>query len=256
LGIMSKPLSDRKIAANRANSQKSTGPKTQQGKDAVRHNALQHGMYATTTAVRLPIDDHEIFHALHCEWRRLYPPRDLEEHTVLEAFVTSHWRYVRQLGIENRIFTGELQNQDKLRARGNSLQPDVGDPIACLAYVYRGRSSLDVCSRQIARQERSWMKLLDLLRKLHKRPDSQITVPLAPELRQPPPAPEVPRKPPAAAPSAEPSKNSESKPPAEAGSPLQKLAGLYEQALFEADSPGDEPETPGDLPIEEPSDRE
>ena len=100
------------------------------------------------------------------------------------------------------------------------------------------------------------MKLLDLLHKLHKRPDSQIAAPLAPELRQPPPVPEVPRKPPCAAPSAEPSKNSESKPPAEAGSPLQKLAGLYERALFDGDSHGDDSETPGDPPSEEAPDRE
>jgi hypothetical protein len=28
-------------------------------------------MYAVTAAVRLPIDDPNIFHVLHCEWHRL-----------------------------------------------------------------------------------------------------------------------------------------------------------------------------------------
>src|SRR5262245_41107940 len=36
---MKQQVSDRKRAANRANSQKSTGPKSDQGKQAVRHNA-------------------------------------------------------------------------------------------------------------------------------------------------------------------------------------------------------------------------
>ena len=99
-------------------------------------------------------------------------------------------RYIRQLNIENRIFTAGLKSQDELRARGNSLQPDASDPLACIAYAFRGLPSLDVCNRNIARLERSWLKLLDLLRKLHKRADSEITAPLAPDLRQPPPPPE------------------------------------------------------------------
>jgi hypothetical protein len=152
---MQQQLSDRKRAANRANAQKSTGPKSPQGKQAVRHNALNHGMYAVTTAVRLPIDDPHIFHALHCEWHRLYIPRDIEEHALLEAFVASHWRYIRQLNIENRIYTTELKSQDELRARGNKLQPDPSDPMACIAYAFRRLSSLDVCNRNIARLEKS-----------------------------------------------------------------------------------------------------
>ena len=238
---MKRPVSDRKRAANRANAQKSTGPKSDQGKQAVRHNALQHGMYAVTTAVRLPIDDPKIFHALHCEWDRLYTPRDIEEHALLEAFVAAHWRYIRQLNIENRIYTAGLKSQDELRARGNSLQPDPSDPMACIAYAFRGLSSLDVCNRNIARLERSWLKLLDQLRKLHKRPDSAITAPLAAELRQPPPPPEVTPEPEPAAVPAAPSKKDTTKPPAEPASPSESLVNLYENALSKPDSPADPP---------------
>ena len=39
--------SDRKIAANRRNSQRSTGPRTAVGKTRVRRNALRHGLAAT-----------------------------------------------------------------------------------------------------------------------------------------------------------------------------------------------------------------
>ena len=251
-----KPLSSRKLAANRANAKKSTGPKSPQGKQAVRHNALQHGMYAVTTAVRLPIDDPKIFHALHCEWHRLYAPRDIEEHALLEAFVASHWRYIRQLTIENRIYTTELKSQDSLRARGNSLQPDASDPQACIAYAFRGVSSLDVCNRNIARLERSWLKLLDQLRKMHKRPDSSITAPLAPELRQPPPPPEVTPEPGPAASSAAASKKETTKPPAETASRVESLVNLYENALYEADSPATDAALPGEPPRKEPPTRD
>jgi len=39
---MSKPISDRKLAANRANSAKSTGPRTPEGKAASSANATKH----------------------------------------------------------------------------------------------------------------------------------------------------------------------------------------------------------------------
>jgi hypothetical protein len=253
---MQQSVSDRKRAANRANAQKSTGPTSPQGKQAVRHNALQHGMYAVTTAVRLPIDDPHIFHALHCEWHRLYTPRDIEEHALLEAFVASHWRYIRQLNIENRIYTTEFKSQDELRARGNSLQPDPSDPIACIAYAFRGLSSLDVCNRNIARLERSWLKLLDQLRKMHKRPDSAIIAPLAPELRQPPPPPEVTPEPQPAAPSAAASKKETTKPPAETASPVESLVNLVEKALFGGGPPAAEVSSPGQPPRKEPPTRD
>jgi hypothetical protein len=39
-------VSDRQIAANRFNAQKSTGPRTQKGKRRSRRNAFRHGMTA------------------------------------------------------------------------------------------------------------------------------------------------------------------------------------------------------------------
>jgi hypothetical protein len=41
-------LSDRKVAANRQNSQRSTGPRTALAKKRIRRNALRHGLAATT----------------------------------------------------------------------------------------------------------------------------------------------------------------------------------------------------------------
>ena len=41
------PTSEAKIASNRANAQKSTGPRTEAGKNASRANGYKHGMTAT-----------------------------------------------------------------------------------------------------------------------------------------------------------------------------------------------------------------
>jgi len=42
---------DRQIAANRANAQKSTGPRTQAGKAASSANAIKSGVYAQSTLI-------------------------------------------------------------------------------------------------------------------------------------------------------------------------------------------------------------
>ncbi len=44
-------ISPRKIAANRQNALKSTGPKTPQGKAYSRTNALKHGLFAMDLSV-------------------------------------------------------------------------------------------------------------------------------------------------------------------------------------------------------------
>ena len=51
------PVSDRKLAANRANAKKSTGPKTEEGKKAASRNAMRHGFAAAVHVLDLPGDD-------------------------------------------------------------------------------------------------------------------------------------------------------------------------------------------------------
>ena len=56
-----KPKSERRVAANRLNAQKSTGPRTAAGRAASRFNALRHGLCARV--VLLPGEDRRIYEA-------------------------------------------------------------------------------------------------------------------------------------------------------------------------------------------------
>ena len=62
--------SDRQIRANRRNAQKSTGPRTPEGKAKTRYNALRHGIHADQ--IVLPIEEEEAwrqtFHNFHDEF--------------------------------------------------------------------------------------------------------------------------------------------------------------------------------------------
>jgi hypothetical protein len=247
-----KPISLKKLAANRANAKKSRGPVTEEGKQAVRNNALKHGMYSSTAAVVLPIDDPALFHSAYCEWHRCYTPRDYEELNVLNDFTAAHWRYIRALFIENRVYVGEFALQAKLRAGGNQLQPDASDPVACMAYAFRGHTGLTECNRQIARLERSWLRLLDLLRKLHKRPAAAITAPLPPDLAQPPPPPQVKPEDVPQETNSESSKNRKTVPKTDTNSVVQSMVNLYENALTEQESGEIDPHSTGLPPGEDP----
>ena len=59
-------ISQRKIDANRRNARKSTGPRTEEGKDQVKLNALKHGLTART--VVLPHEDEEAYQQRREAW--------------------------------------------------------------------------------------------------------------------------------------------------------------------------------------------
>src|SRR5262249_22508087 len=76
-------------AANRRNAQKSTGPRTPEGKDRVRFNALKHGMTATT--VVLPHEDPDAFLQRMTAWKASYQPQDDIEDFLVDRAVTASW---------------------------------------------------------------------------------------------------------------------------------------------------------------------
>lgn len=70
------------VAANRKNAKRSTGPKTAQGKERSRANALKHGIYAHIEVAvdRGPFaEDADEVHALLAELTQDLAPRDLQE---------------------------------------------------------------------------------------------------------------------------------------------------------------------------------
>jgi len=64
---------ERQIAANKANAQKSTGPKTDEGKARSCLNHLSHG-FTSNTAQLIPDEDPEEFKALLADLMNEYQP--------------------------------------------------------------------------------------------------------------------------------------------------------------------------------------
>jgi len=90
-----KESSQKRIEANRRNAQKSTGPKTPEGKARSSLNALRHGERAYTTL--LPHED-EGMYQIHCEgFYQAMPPKNAIEAALLDDAIASAWRLKRTI---------------------------------------------------------------------------------------------------------------------------------------------------------------
>ena len=92
----------KQIEANRRNAQKSTGPRTDEGKAAVALNALQHGLYSAS--LLLPEEDQSRFDALCQEHADFYQPQNLEETDLVQEIVCGKWELIRFNLIKQGVF--------------------------------------------------------------------------------------------------------------------------------------------------------
>src|SRR5215212_2413514 len=101
--------SEKQAKANRANALNSTGPKTPEGKAAVRLNALKHGLLSRETL--LPGEDEEALRELGERLRGELQPAGELENLFVERIIASYWR-LRHLGrVEAGIFAWELYGE-------------------------------------------------------------------------------------------------------------------------------------------------
>ena len=94
------------VDANRRNAQKSTGPKTQEGKDKSRRNGLQHGLTAKTCM--LEDEDPEALVDLLNEIREKFNPQDTDEEFLIERMAKARCKYNRIMPLEAAIYNLRL----------------------------------------------------------------------------------------------------------------------------------------------------
>ena len=88
----------RQRAASRANAQKSTGPRTPEGKAASRFNALKHGIDAQQQIMFGESADD--LAALAAEYHELHAPDNADERFLVDSMVNYEWRLRRLRGVE------------------------------------------------------------------------------------------------------------------------------------------------------------
>ena len=143
------------IAANRANAQRSTGPRTSEGKTASCMNALKHG--ADAASVVIPGEDPAEYERIVAEYRRDLNPRGAVEEFQVETIIRADWQRRRLRRIEANLYRA-------LVAEGTT--PGEVD-VAILRDSQTGKLLLKVW-RQIASLERAHSRALAELRKLRR----------------------------------------------------------------------------------------
>ena len=103
LGI-SEP-SPNKVKANRENALKSTGPKTLEGKERVRFNALKHGLLAKEIVIKEGDgkEDQGEFEALQAGLSDAYQTEGPLEEMILERIAVCYWRLHRAAQYETGV---------------------------------------------------------------------------------------------------------------------------------------------------------
>ena len=114
--------------ANRANAQKSTGPRTPEGKEKAAQNALKHGLLAKEAVV--VGEDFDQFDLYRDRFRAELAPVGLPESLLVERIVGLSWRLQRAERFHTEAFdTLYMKLDSDPRAHPADVGPDRGDPI-------------------------------------------------------------------------------------------------------------------------------
>jgi hypothetical protein len=142
------------IAANRLNAQKSTGPRSAEGKEAVSFNALKHGADALSPVI--PGEDAAALDALSRAYGGQFHPVGPLEIFLVSTMVRADWVQRRLFRVEADLLRHALGESEEA-SLGVVFQQDAAGPNA-LQKIFR---------RQQAAQ-RDWYRALAELRRLQQ----------------------------------------------------------------------------------------
>ncbi len=97
------------IAANQANAQQSTGPKSEEGKSASSQNNFRHGLAGRFKV--LPCESQIEFEHVICELRAEFRPGTATETLLVERMAQYHWLSRRALTLQDLCFKPEAAGQ-------------------------------------------------------------------------------------------------------------------------------------------------
>lgn len=124
-------ISPRQIAANRANAQKSSGPKTAAGKARSSRNSLKHGLLSRELV--LPWEDEREYRRLLKALLDEHGPEGATETLLVEQMAIAMWKLARLAGIEAAVLHQRLD--DSLRLSSLAALPKEERFQAALSFI-------------------------------------------------------------------------------------------------------------------------
>ncbi len=144
--------SSKQIEANRRNSLKSTGPRTEAGKRASRCNAVRHGLTAETVISAL--EDAEDYKAFEAAVTADYDAQSAVERELVLRLTSLLWRLRRATTIETGLFEIQADHLSEFR-KARQISADSRDVVYALfnASSDRQRALSDHAQRPAPTQE-------------------------------------------------------------------------------------------------------
>ncbi len=150
---MRKLVSMKQREANRQNAQRSTGPKTVEGKNAIRWNALKHGLLANT--VVLPQEDRAEYERLWAGLVESLQPVGMLEALLVEEIASIYWRRRRAVRaeaatIEIGMTLARIEAQQKAaEIEQEEAERDISELQCCVVGLQRLGEVFDDIAREI-----------------------------------------------------------------------------------------------------------
>jgi ABC-type phosphate transport system auxiliary subunit len=164
---------DKQTAANRLNAQKSTGPRTPEGRAAVRLNGVKHGLTAET--IVLKGESESDFTGLLDSLEAEHDPVTPTEEALVVQLAMATWRLRRLYHQEAGFYTCQLQSLVGMQ-KDLSLD-DAGRMGHAAAW---SESTLNMFNRQEGRLERTFYRALHELQRLRKEREANLASVLQP----------------------------------------------------------------------------
>jgi len=154
----------RQIEANRRNALKSTGPRTEAGKELSRRNAYRHGLTAETVIASL--EDIEDYKAFEATIIADYDPETAVERELVVRLASLLWRSRRAILIESGLFAIQAEIvRDRCRRRTGrvtepSLEHQLPQLINCATDFRRGNGSDGLAHSAVEHSRRDCPEIL------------------------------------------------------------------------------------------------
>jgi hypothetical protein len=110
-----KRVTEKQLAANRANARRSTGPRTSEGKAIVSQNAVKHGVLAQAVIPSglEPYESREDFERLHRRLIESFAPANALEELLVEQVTVGYWRLARLYRAEGGAIAERRDSTEK-----------------------------------------------------------------------------------------------------------------------------------------------
>jgi hypothetical protein len=144
-----------RAAVNRANAQKSSGPKTELGKAVSSQNSFKHGLYSK--AIVIPGEDPAKFEALRADLAAEHRPFGVTEEMLVDELAQHYWRMKRFRSLDAQMYRSKGPHENG----GSAL--DTTSLVQCIDLGF-----FTSIQRALNSAERSFYKALNTLLELQK----------------------------------------------------------------------------------------